>query len=461
MAAQIARTKHGHRGRRRRARRHRLSRRGAFDAITARHVLEHVQGAGRLSRRMLADPAAGRASRDRHAERRQPRPSPLRRCAGAASSSRAISSSTAGRRCAPCSAASASTRSRSSRRRRAATTSCARAGPSSRGRMASRRRLPRHLAAPVRRDRRHAARTRRRRGAGRCSDQAAALRCEPTCQPTCLDRIIVVNYNTAHLLDEMFAAVEAASGGLSVAEDRGRQCLPGRLRRPAERTLPRRGTDRELREPSASGGEQPGARPGARPLSSALNTDAFVAAGGIERTVRYLDANPEVSVLGARLVGRDGTLQPSCRYFPTPWNEFLVRTGLDRVFRGTRLVDDMRWDHASVRECDRARLLLPAAQERSSTASACSTRASSSTTRRSTTAGPRRRPAAGRRTTPTPPSSTSAAKAPSPTPRSPSAAGKSRRCRSRAPCCTTASTMAAPAWRSACSSVPPAMPCCC
>jgi GT2 family glycosyltransferase len=65
-----------------------------------------------------------------------------------------------------------------------------------------------------------------------------------------------------------------------------------------------------------------------------------------------MDEHPKCGVLGVRLVGADGTLQPSCRYFPTPWNVFLVSTGLQQYFPGTKLVDDMGWDHASVRQCD-------------------------------------------------------------------------------------------------------------
>jgi len=164
--------------------------------------------------------------------------------------------------------------------------------------------------------------------------------------------IIVVNYNTAHLLDEMFAAVEAATGALSVQTI----VVDNASRDGSAALLSERYPDVELIANTENVGfgranNQALARARGRYLLL-LNTDAFVAAGGIERTVRYLDAHPEVHVLGVRLVGRDGTLQPSCRYFPTPWNEFLVRTGLERVFRGTRLVDDMRWDHASVRECD-------------------------------------------------------------------------------------------------------------
>ena len=164
--------------------------------------------------------------------------------------------------------------------------------------------------------------------------------------------IIVVNYNTAHLLDEMFTAVAAAIGGLSVQKI----VVDNASRDGSAALLSERYPDVELIANSENVGF---GRANNQALALArgrylllLNTDAFVAAGGIERTVRFLDANPEVSVLGVRLVGRDGTLQPSCRYFPTPWNEFLVRTGLERVFRGAKLVDDMRWDHTSVRECD-------------------------------------------------------------------------------------------------------------
>lgn len=83
-----------------------------------------------------------------------------------------------------------------------------------------------------------------------------------------------------------------------------------------------------------------------------LNTDAFVAPDSIGTTVRYLDEHPRCGLLGVRLIGRDGSLQPSCRYFPTPWNEFLVRAGLAVWFPGTRLIDDMHWDHAASRACD-------------------------------------------------------------------------------------------------------------
>jgi N-acetylglucosaminyl-diphospho-decaprenol L-rhamnosyltransferase len=83
-----------------------------------------------------------------------------------------------------------------------------------------------------------------------------------------------------------------------------------------------------------------------------LNTDAFVSPDTLEKTVAYMDVHPKCGILGVKLVGGNGALQPSCRFFPTPWNLFLLRTGLRFLFPRVRMVDDMAWDHASVRYCD-------------------------------------------------------------------------------------------------------------
>lgn len=83
-----------------------------------------------------------------------------------------------------------------------------------------------------------------------------------------------------------------------------------------------------------------------------LNTDAFVEADTIQKTVDFMESHPATGILGVKLLGRDGVLQPSCRYFPTPFNIFLTRTGLFKLFPQTQLVDNMAWDHQSVRNCD-------------------------------------------------------------------------------------------------------------
>ncbi len=83
-----------------------------------------------------------------------------------------------------------------------------------------------------------------------------------------------------------------------------------------------------------------------------LNTDAFVTPNALSSTLAYMASHPRCGILGAKLTSRDGSLQPSCRYFPTPLNSFLERTGLGRWMPGVQAVDDMQWDHATPRDCD-------------------------------------------------------------------------------------------------------------
>jgi len=83
-----------------------------------------------------------------------------------------------------------------------------------------------------------------------------------------------------------------------------------------------------------------------------LNTDAFVSEETIEKTIEYMDAHESCGILGVKLLGREGELQPSCRYFPTIWNIFLRSTGLDRFFKANQAIDNMAWAHDEARQCD-------------------------------------------------------------------------------------------------------------
>ena len=164
--------------------------------------------------------------------------------------------------------------------------------------------------------------------------------------------VVLVSYNTAHLFEPLFSALAAARGTLKL-----QVIVVDNISRDDSVTILRtRYPDVELIENKANVGF---ARANNQALPHArgryillLNTDAFVAPDTLQNSVEFMDAHPRCGVLGVKLVGRDGALQPSCRYFPTPWNVFLITTGLARFFPGTRLIDDMSWDHASVRECD-------------------------------------------------------------------------------------------------------------
>ena len=59
-----------------------------------------------------------------------------------------------------------------------------------------------------------------------------------------------------------------------------------------------------------------------------LNSDAFFQPGALELAIRHMDETPDCGVGGARLVGRDGALQPSARRFHSILRDMLVLTGL-------------------------------------------------------------------------------------------------------------------------------------
>lgn len=164
--------------------------------------------------------------------------------------------------------------------------------------------------------------------------------------------VIVVNYNTAHLLEPMRSALLASQGDLALQTI----VIDNASRDDSLALLKREFGEADLvanpRNVGFGRANNQGVALATGRYVLLLNTDAFVAPDTLSETVRYMDEHPDCGVLGVRLVGRDGVLQPCCRYFPTPWNVFLARTGLARHFPSTRLVDDMAWDHASVRECD-------------------------------------------------------------------------------------------------------------
>ncbi len=70
----------------------------------------------------------------------------------------------------------------------------------------------------------------------------------------------------------------------------------------------------------------------------ALNSDTLVTPGALAELLRFAEARPACGVVGPRLVHPDGSLQPSCRNFPTPWTHFLEASGLWQLLRNRRAI---------------------------------------------------------------------------------------------------------------------------
>jgi len=81
-----------------------------------------------------------------------------------------------------------------------------------------------------------------------------------------------------------------------------------------------------------------------------LNSDAFLKPGALRLSIEKMDRTPRCGLAGARLVGRDGSWQPSARMFPSPLNDFLMLSGLSARFPGSKFFGrmDRTWADPSV-----------------------------------------------------------------------------------------------------------------
>jgi N-acetylglucosaminyl-diphospho-decaprenol L-rhamnosyltransferase len=86
-----------------------------------------------------------------------------------------------------------------------------------------------------------------------------------------------------------------------------------------------------------------------------MNADAWPRPNAIERLVEFAEREPEVGIVGPRLVNLDGTLQPSVRGFPTLWRlatEYLFLRWLAPWSRALNAFYGSRFDHCSRREAE-------------------------------------------------------------------------------------------------------------
>ena len=86
-----------------------------------------------------------------------------------------------------------------------------------------------------------------------------------------------------------------------------------------------------------------------------LNPDTIVRPGALETLVRYLEAHPRTAAAGPKLLNSDGSLQYSCRRFPSLSAGLFRNTPLGALVRGDRFSRSYlmaEWDHARPREVD-------------------------------------------------------------------------------------------------------------
>ena len=83
-----------------------------------------------------------------------------------------------------------------------------------------------------------------------------------------------------------------------------------------------------------------------------LNSDAFISANALQKTVGFMEKKQDAGVVGARLVNRDGTEQHCVRSFPTPLKLFLSNLNMDGNLPFCSRLDNLHKEHKIIEECD-------------------------------------------------------------------------------------------------------------
>lgn len=86
-----------------------------------------------------------------------------------------------------------------------------------------------------------------------------------------------------------------------------------------------------------------------------LNPDIAVLSNAIDRMARFLDDHPNVGLCAPKLLNPDGTVQTSCRKFPTVLTILLRRSPLGQLPWAKKKLRDfllLDWDHAENRPVD-------------------------------------------------------------------------------------------------------------
>jgi hypothetical protein len=86
-----------------------------------------------------------------------------------------------------------------------------------------------------------------------------------------------------------------------------------------------------------------------------LNPDTQTQPGALRQLVSFLAAHPEAGAAAPRLLNTDGSLQFSCRRFPTAWAALFRNTVLGRLFPKNRFTREylmQDWDHVTPRPVD-------------------------------------------------------------------------------------------------------------
>jgi GT2 family glycosyltransferase len=86
-----------------------------------------------------------------------------------------------------------------------------------------------------------------------------------------------------------------------------------------------------------------------------LNPDTEVLPGSISKLLQFLDEHPQAGVVAPQLINTDGTVQRSCRQFPTFLGMLYELLGMSRLFPDEKKFREYKmldWNHDDQRQVD-------------------------------------------------------------------------------------------------------------
>jgi hypothetical protein len=163
--------------------------------------------------------------------------------------------------------------------------------------------------------------------------------------------VVILTWNSRPLLESCLEALPAATAPLAtetIVVDNGSCDATGDLLASRHDIV----TIRNPRNRGVAPARNQGLRCASGEFVALLDVDTVPAPGAFAVLVAHLRETPQIGLAGPKMVGPDGSLQYSCRRFPTVLDKLLRRLP-DRW--GRAVVDDVelrRWDHQSVRRVD-------------------------------------------------------------------------------------------------------------
>ncbi|MDR3617375.1 MAG: glycosyltransferase family 2 protein [Candidatus Obscuribacterales bacterium] len=86
-----------------------------------------------------------------------------------------------------------------------------------------------------------------------------------------------------------------------------------------------------------------------------LNPDTVVHPGGLKHLIEFMNTHPEAGIVAPQLLNSDGTIQRSCRQFPTFLGMLYELLGLSRIFPDKEIFRQYKmldWEHDDIRQVD-------------------------------------------------------------------------------------------------------------